>query len=63
VTINLVLKNFFLIKLHSSFIIQVIVGGMRVPQPKVHHEADVNNNKNKDANATSDEVVDETDKL
>jgi len=40
----------------------VIVGGMRVSNPKVHHEADVNNNKNKEANASGDDVVEEADK-
>jgi len=36
---------------------------MRVPQPKVHHEADVNNNKNKETSSSSDDVVEETDKV
>ena len=40
-----------------------MVGGMRVAQPKAHHqEADVNNNKNKEAsNASSDASAEEPD--
>ena len=36
---------------------------MRVSNPKVHHETDANNNKNKEASASGDDVVEEGDKM
>ena len=39
---------------HTIIKKKVIVGGMRVAQPKTHHESDVNNNKNKEDNISNE---------